>query len=44
MTGGNDVGGTRGIIGIVLGLAAGLAFGAGGAIVKPLLESPGSSR
>ncbi|WP_448004118.1 EamA family transporter [Agromyces bauzanensis] len=33
------MGGTRGIIGIALGLAAGLAFGAGGAIVKPLLES-----
>jgi drug/metabolite transporter (DMT)-like permease len=33
------VGGSRGIIGIALGLAAGLAFGAGGAIVKPLLES-----
>lgn len=31
--------GSRGIIGIVLGLASGLAFGAGGAIVKPLLES-----
>ena len=31
--------GSRGIIGIFLGLAAGLAFGAGGAIVKPLLES-----
>jgi drug/metabolite transporter (DMT)-like permease len=31
--------GSRGFIGIVLGLAAGLAFGAGGAIVKPLLES-----
>jgi drug/metabolite transporter (DMT)-like permease len=31
--------GSRGILGIVLGLAAGLAFGAGGAIVKPLLES-----
>ena len=31
--------GSRGIIGILLGLAAGLAFGAGGAIVKPLLES-----
>jgi drug/metabolite transporter (DMT)-like permease len=30
---------SRGIIGIALGLAAGLAFGAGGAIVKPLLES-----
>lgn len=33
------MGGSRGIIGIALGLAAGLAFGAGGAIVKPLLES-----
>jgi len=31
--------GTRGILGILLGLASGLAFGAGGAIVKPLLES-----
>ena len=31
--------GSRGFIGIMLGLAAGLAFGAGGAIVKPLLES-----
>ena len=31
--------GTRGILGIALGLASGLAFGAGGAIVKPLLES-----
>ena len=30
---------SRGIVGILLGLAAGLAFGAGGAIVKPLLES-----
>ena len=30
---------SRGLTGIVLGLAAGLAFGAGGAIVKPLLES-----
>ncbi|MBT2519257.1 EamA family transporter [Streptomyces sp. ISL-90] len=30
--------GSRGI-GILLGLASGLAFGAGGAIVKPLLES-----
>jgi drug/metabolite transporter (DMT)-like permease len=28
-----------GFTGIVLGLAAGLAFGAGGAVVKPLLES-----
>jgi drug/metabolite transporter (DMT)-like permease len=31
--------GSRGIVGILLGLASGLAFGAGGAIVKPLLES-----
>lgn len=31
--------GSRGFIGIALGLASGLAFGAGGAIVKPLLES-----
>lgn len=31
--------GTRGLIGIALGLAAGLAFGAGGVFVKPLLES-----
>lgn len=30
---------TRGLIGIALGLAAGLAFGAGGVFVKPLLES-----
>jgi drug/metabolite transporter (DMT)-like permease len=30
---------TRGILGIMLGLGSGLAFGAGGAIVKPLLES-----
>jgi drug/metabolite transporter (DMT)-like permease len=30
---------SRGMIGIVLGLAAGLAFGAGGVFVKPLLES-----
>ncbi len=40
------MGGTRGIFGIVLGLAAGLAFGAGGAIVKPLFEagwSPGAA-
>jgi drug/metabolite transporter (DMT)-like permease len=40
------MGGRRGIIGIALGLAAGLAFGAGGAIVKPLLEagwSPGAA-
>ncbi len=38
--------GSRGVIGILLGLAAGLAFGAGGAIVKPLLEagwSPGAA-
>lgn len=38
--------GTRGLIGIGLGLASGLAFGAGGAIVKPLLEtgwSPGAA-
>lgn len=31
--------GSRGVLGIVLGLAAGLAFGAGGAVVKPLLEA-----
>ncbi|MFC9560416.1 DMT family transporter [Agromyces sp. NPDC056965] len=31
--------GSKGAIGIVLGLAAGLAFGAGGVVVKPLLES-----
>ncbi|MDF2575547.1 MAG: EamA family transporter [Agromyces sp.] len=40
------MGGRRGITGIALGLAAGLAFGAGGAIVKPLLEagwSPGAA-
>ncbi|WP_136708801.1 EamA family transporter [Agromyces sp. H66] len=40
------MGGTRGIFGIALGLAAGLAFGAGGAIVKPLFEagwSPGAA-
>ncbi|MGW4927614.1 EamA family transporter [Agromyces sp. NPDC004153] len=30
---------SRGLIGIALGLAAGLAFGAGGVFVKPLLES-----
>ncbi|GAA1514427.1 drug/metabolite transporter (DMT)-like permease [Agromyces terreus] len=30
---------SRGILGIMIGLASGLAFGAGGAIVKPLLES-----
>ena len=38
--------GSRGIIGILLGLASGLAFGAGGAVVKPLLEggwSPGAA-
>ena len=38
--------GSRGFIGILLGLAAGLAFGAGGAIVKPLFEagwSPGAA-
>lgn len=37
---------SRGLAGIVVGLAAGLAFGAGGAIVKPLLEagwSPGAA-
>lgn len=37
---------SRGIIGIALGLAAGLAFGAGGVFVKPLLEagwSPGTA-
>ncbi|MEV1130966.1 EamA family transporter [Agromyces sp. NPDC049794] len=40
------MGSRRGILGIALGLAAGLAFGAGGAIVKPLLEagwSPGAA-
>jgi drug/metabolite transporter (DMT)-like permease len=31
--------GSRSLIGIALGLAAGLAFGAGGVFVKPLLES-----
>jgi drug/metabolite transporter (DMT)-like permease len=31
--------GSKGILGILLGLAAGLAFGAGGVVVKPLLES-----
>lgn len=31
--------GSRGMLGIALGLAAGLAFGAGGVFVKPLLES-----
>jgi drug/metabolite transporter (DMT)-like permease len=31
--------GSTGILGILLGLAAGLAFGAGGVVVKPLLES-----
>ena len=38
--------GSRGIVGILLGLASGLAFGAGGAVVKPLLEagwSPGAA-
>lgn len=30
---------SRGFVGIALGLAAGLAFGAGGVFVKPLLES-----
>ncbi|SFR88189.1 Threonine/homoserine efflux transporter RhtA [Agromyces sp. CF514] len=30
---------SRGILGIALGLGSGLAFGAGGAVVKPLLES-----
>ena len=30
---------SRGMLGIALGLAAGLAFGAGGVFVKPLLES-----
>ncbi|GAA4059465.1 EamA family transporter [Agromyces indicus] len=30
---------SRGIVGIALGLGAGLAFGAGGVFVKPLLES-----
>lgn len=30
---------SRGLSGILLGLAAGLAFGAGGALVKPLLDS-----
>ncbi|BDZ53491.1 EamA family transporter [Agromyces marinus] len=37
---------SRGIVGIVIGLAAGLAFGAGGVFVKPLLEhgwSPGAA-
>ncbi|WP_438856301.1 EamA family transporter [Agromyces sp. M3QZ16-3] len=37
---------SRGIVGIALGLAAGLAFGAGGVFVKPLLEagwSPGAA-
>jgi drug/metabolite transporter (DMT)-like permease len=37
---------SRGIIGIALGLGAGLAFGAGGVFVKPLLEagwSPGAA-
>jgi drug/metabolite transporter (DMT)-like permease len=43
---GEDVIRSRGFAGIVLGLAAGLAFGAGGAFVKPLLEagwSPGAA-
>ncbi len=31
--------GVRGMAGIALGLASGLAFGAGGAVVKPLLEA-----
>jgi drug/metabolite transporter (DMT)-like permease len=31
--------GSRGLVGIALGLGAGLAFGAGGVFVKPLLES-----
>lgn len=38
--------GSRGLIGIALGLGAGLAFGAGGVFVKPLLEagwSPGAA-
>ncbi|WP_127793109.1 DMT family transporter [Agromyces sp. LHK192] len=30
---------SRGVLGVALGLASGLAFGAGGAVVKPLLES-----
>lgn len=37
---------SRGLAGIVVGLAAGFAFGAGGAVVKPLLEagwSPGAA-
>jgi drug/metabolite transporter (DMT)-like permease len=37
---------SRGVVGIALGLAAGLAFGAGGVFVKPLLEagwSPGAA-
>ncbi|QEO13343.1 EamA family transporter [Agromyces intestinalis] len=37
---------SRGLLGILLGLGAGLAFGAGGAIVKPLFEagwSPGAA-
>ncbi|QAY74364.1 EamA/RhaT family transporter [Agromyces protaetiae] len=37
---------SRGVLGIVLGLAAGLAFGVGGVFVKPLLEagwSPGAA-
>ncbi|PWC03367.1 EamA family transporter [Agromyces badenianii] len=38
--------GSKGALGIALGLGAGLAFGAGGAVVKPLLEagwSPGAA-
>jgi drug/metabolite transporter (DMT)-like permease len=38
--------GSKGLLGIALGLGAGLAFGAGGAVVKPLLEagwSPGAA-
>lgn len=31
--------GSRGVAGISLGLASGLAFGAGGAVVKPLLDA-----
>jgi drug/metabolite transporter (DMT)-like permease len=31
--------GSRGLVGIALGLGAGLAYGAGGVFVKPLLES-----
>jgi drug/metabolite transporter (DMT)-like permease len=36
---GAAVRGSRGLVGIALGLGAGLAFGAGGVFVKPLLES-----